>query len=93
MRICTIYAWKRTESVTKFRSTTPAEINIDPWSVRSPFDRRNGTADRRQQPTSLPGVAFAGRDRRKKEDRRCPAERREGWLRINRWQSVSVFDK
>ncbi|MFZ0614191.1 MAG: hypothetical protein WAM73_18255 [Desulfobacterales bacterium] len=77
--------------MTKFRSTPPAEINIDPWSVRSPFDRRNGTADRRQQPAPSSGAAFGTRDRRR-EDRRCPAERREGWLRINRWQSVSVFD-
>ncbi|MFZ0242334.1 MAG: hypothetical protein WAL90_11875 [Desulfobacterales bacterium] len=78
--------------MTKSRSTTPAEITIDPWSVRSPFDRRKGTADRRQRPALSSGAAFADRDRRKK-DRRCPTERREGWLRINRWQSVSVFDK
>jgi hypothetical protein len=78
--------------VTKFRSTTPSKIDIEPWSVRSPVDRRNGSSDRRGQSTISSRLAFTGRDRRKENDRRYPAERRDGWLRINRWQSVSVFD-
>jgi hypothetical protein len=39
------------------------------------------------------GRIFTGRDRRKNNERRYPAERRNGWLRINSWQSVSVFDQ
>jgi hypothetical protein len=61
--------------------------------VRSPVDRRHRTTDRRQPQSFSSGRVFAGGDRRKESDRRYPAERREGWLRINRWQSVSVFDK
>jgi hypothetical protein len=79
-------------TVTKFRSTTPTKLKIEPWSVRSPVDRRKGFPDRRGQQRNSSGLAFAGRDRRKEDDRRYPAERRDGWLRINRWQSVSVFD-
>ncbi|MGD8722235.1 MAG: hypothetical protein PVG46_10545 [Desulfobacterales bacterium] len=79
--------------MTKFRSTTPTKIDIEPWSVRSPVDRRNGSSDRRGQQTISSRRAFAGRDRRKENERRYPAERRDGWLRINRWQSVSVFDQ
>jgi hypothetical protein len=81
------------KKVTKFRSTTPTKIDIEPWSVRSPVDRRKGSADRRGQQTMSSGRIFAGRDRRKKNERRYPTERRDGWLRINRWQSVSVFDQ
>jgi hypothetical protein len=81
------------KTVTKFRSTTPSKIDIEPWSVRSPVDRRNGSSDRRGQSTISSRLAFTGPDRRKEKDRRYPAERRDGWLRINRWQSVSVFDQ
>ena len=80
-------------TVTKFRSTTPTKLDIEPWSVRSPVDRRKGFSDRRGRQTISSGHAFAGRDRRKEPERRYPAERRDGWLRINRWQSVSVFDQ
>jgi len=80
-------------TVTKFRSTTPPKLDIEPWSVRSPVDRRKGFPDRRERQINPSTHAFAGRDRRKENDRRYPAERRDGWLRINRWQSVSVFDQ
>jgi hypothetical protein len=80
-------------TVTKFRSTTPTKLDIEPWSVRSPVDRRKGFSDRRGRQINSSTYAFAGRDRRKMNDRRYPAERRDGWLRINRWQSVSVFDQ
>jgi hypothetical protein len=79
-------------TVTKFRSTTPTKLDIEPWSARSPLDRRKGLSDRRGRQSMSSGHVFAGRDRRKEPERRYPAERREGWLRINRWQSVSVFD-
>ncbi|MDZ7580237.1 MAG: hypothetical protein U5R30_06325 [Deltaproteobacteria bacterium] len=79
--------------MTTFRPKTPTQPEIEPWAVRSPVDRRNRTIDRRQPQSFSSGRVFTGRDRRKENDRRYPTERREGWLRINRWQSVSVFDK
>jgi hypothetical protein len=80
-------------TVTKFRSTTPTKLDIEPWSLRSPVDRRKGSTDRRGRQTMSSGRIFTGRDRRKNNERRYPAERRDGWLRINCWQSVSVFDQ
>jgi len=80
-------------TVTKFRSATPTKIDIKPWSERSPVDRRKGASDRRGRQTISSVPIFNGRDRRKKNERRYPAERRDGWLRVNCWQSVSVFDQ
>ena len=33
-----------------------------------------------------------GKERRKIKERRHPEERRDGWLRVGQWRSVSVFD-
>ena len=68
----------------------PDKFNIEPWSQRSPIDRRTQTEDRRNQgPTFTSTVC--GFDKRISTDRRKEIERRDGWLRIGRWQSVSVF--
>ena len=63
---------------------------MEPWSQRSPTDRRIQVKDRR---FSIPagGCLFRGLEERRQEERRKRNERRDGWLKINRWQSVSVF--
>ena len=68
----------------------PDKFNIEPWSQRSPIDRRTQTEDRRNQVSTFAST-FCGLDKRITTDRREENERRDGWLRIGRWRSVSVF--
>jgi hypothetical protein len=67
------------------------QLTIEPWSQRSPTDRRAEMQDRRNEipATSMP---FKELERRKRNERRRQTERRAGWMKINRWQSVAVFD-
>ena len=67
------------------------QITIEPWSKRSPIDRRAEMQDRRNEiPTG--NMPFKGLERRIQCERREQKERRDGWMKINQWQSVSVFD-
>lgn len=67
------------------------QLTIEPWSQRSPIDRRAEMQDRRNEiPTG--NMPFKDLERRKQRERRKQTERRDGWMKINRWQSVSVFD-
>ena len=63
-----------------------------PWKKRSPVDRRSEKDARRAIRRSVP-VTYRGVERRHQIDRRQETERRDGWLRINKWRSVLVFDK
>ncbi|MGE5258737.1 MAG: hypothetical protein ACM3KE_18840 [Hyphomicrobiales bacterium] len=60
------------------------------WIERSGRDRRSDR-DKRLSESSL---EFYSRrtERRKVDERRLSAERREGWMRAGKWQSVCVFD-
>lgn len=68
----------------------PDNFNIEPWSQRTPIDRRTQMEDRRNQVSTFTAT-FCGLDKRITKDRRKQNERRDGWLRIGRWRSVSVF--
>ena len=68
-----------------------SNFDIEPWSQRSLFDRRAESIDRRN-PVPTFRRPFHGSDKREATDRRELSERRDGWLRIGRWRSVSVFD-
>ena len=73
-------------------STKADKLDISPWSTRSRLDRRMGTPDRRNKRGA--GISsIAKPERRRNHDRRYQCERRDGWLRVGRWRSVSVFDR
>jgi hypothetical protein len=63
----------------------------DNWASRSPVERRSDTDKR----VTFSSKYFkrGGRERRRIEERREPDERRDGWMRVSRWRSESVFDK
>jgi hypothetical protein len=60
------------------------------WKHRAATERRSGR-DQRGRRRVRPGERRA-EERRLNPDRRTQGERREGWLRIGPWRSVSVFD-
>jgi hypothetical protein len=55
---------------------------------KSIFDRRSGT-DRRMV-YHLGRFLKGGAERRNGEERRSKPEKREGWVRIDRWSSVHL---
>ena len=67
------------------------QLTIEPWSQRSPTDRRAEMQDRRNE-IPAGNMPSKGLERRKRNERRKQTERRAGWMKINQWQSVSVFD-
>ena len=76
----------------RLQTTNADKLDIDPWCVRSLSDRRNSAPDRRKK--GIPGgKSLFKRDRRKPSERRYQSERRDGWLRVGRWHSVSVFER
>jgi len=68
---------------------TPAPDNG--WVERSGTERRSDKDKRRGKGR----VYFfnGGAERRKTADRRQSVERRDGWLRVGKWRSVSIFDE
>ena len=60
------------------------------WVERSSVERRSDQ-DKRSRASSV-YFSRGGRERRNTGDRRQSAERRNGWLRLGRWRSVSIFD-
>jgi hypothetical protein len=60
------------------------------WAERSSVERRSDQ-DKRSRASSV-YFSRGGRERRNIGDRRKSAERRDGWLRLGRWRSVSIFD-
>ena len=63
---------------------------VDDWQERSEEERRSDLDNRDGHDNSY--FENGGRERRKSEERRHPEERRDGWLRVGRWRSESVFD-
>ncbi len=53
---------------------------------RSRLDRRSG--EDRRKIYSLDYFLKGGKERRQKDERRHLAERRSGWIRIDKWYSV-----
>jgi hypothetical protein len=65
---------------------------VDDWQKRSHIERR-AAKDNRSAEKSSEYLSKGGKERRKRKDRRHTNERRDGWLRVGRWRSVSVFDE
>jgi hypothetical protein len=59
-----------------------------PEAHRSSSERRSGK-DRRRI-FSLHRFFYKGPERRVLQDRRSQEERRDGWVRINKWSSVNL---
>lgn len=57
---------------------------------RDTFDRRSGK-DRRRN-FSAHRLLYKGPDRRNLQERRTQEERRDGWVRIDRWSSAYLPD-
>jgi hypothetical protein len=62
----------------------------DDWQERSSEERRSDSDKRNGQDPSY--FANGGSERRTIKERRHPEERRDGWLRVGQWRSISVFD-
>jgi hypothetical protein len=60
------------------------------WVDRSGTERRSNKDKRRAD--SRIYFFNGGAERRKTAERRQPTERRDGWLRVGKWRSVSIFD-
>jgi hypothetical protein len=68
----------------------PTDLNDD-WTERAEVERRSDKDNRtRHNPQYF---KKGGPERRKQRERRSKEERRDGWLRVGRWQSESVFDE
>lgn len=65
---------------------------VDDWQKRSHIERR-AAKDNRSPDKSSEYLSKGGKERRKWKERRHSDERRDGWLRVGRWRSVSVFDE
>ena len=59
-------------------------------SNRSSSERRSGK-DRRSR-ISLARLTYKGPERRAKKDRRSRLERRDGYVKIDKWSSVNMRD-
>ena len=62
----------------------------DDWEDRSLEERRSEKDNRNGKDMSY--FDKGGRERRQMRERRHPDERRDGWMRVGRWRSESVFD-
>ena len=57
---------------------------------RKPSERRSGKE--RRKIISLRRLFYKGPERRDYNDRRLQPERRDGWVRINKWSSANLPD-
>ena len=62
----------------------------DDWQERSPHERRSDNDSRNEQDKLY--FKNGGKERRKLNERRKKEERRDGWMRVGKWRSESVFD-
>jgi hypothetical protein len=67
-----------------------ATLSNNAWIERSGDERRSGKDKRRR--ASRVYFLNGGRERRRKNDRRQSSERRDGWLQVGKWRSISVFN-
>ncbi len=67
-----------------------APFSNNAWIERSGLERRSG-ADKRRSASRVYFLG-GGKERRRADDRRQTAERRDGWLQVEKWRSISVFD-
>ena len=67
------------------------EILEEHWQQRADVERRSDPDKRISY--DLEYFIKGGKERRQLRDRREAGERRDGWLRVGRWRSVSVFDE
>lgn len=63
----------------------------DDWQERTTVERRSDDDKR----TTFNGEYFikGGKERRRTKERRQTEERRDGWMRVGKWRSQSVFDE
>ncbi|MCU0592160.1 MAG: hypothetical protein MUC57_11900 [Desulfobacterales bacterium] len=66
-------------------------ISDDAWVKRSGVERRSG-ADKRRRAHRVYFLEGGRERRRADDDRRQNGERRDGWLQIEKWRSICVFD-
>ena len=59
-----------------------------PTTARATMERRSGKERRRI--FSLHRFFYRGPERRDRRDRRSDEERRDGWVRVNKWSSVEM---
>jgi len=64
---------------------------MDGWQERSKVERRTERDNRTKDCKEY--FLKGGKDRRKMKERRQSVERRDGWMRLGKWCSVSVFDE
>lgn len=63
----------------------------DDWHERTAAERRSDE-DKRTKYNSEYFIK-GGKERRKVKERRKSLERRDGWMRVGKWRSESVFDE
>jgi len=63
---------------------------MNPWQERIKLERRFRKDSRSKDCEEY--FSSGGKEGRKKKERRTSAERRDGWMRVGKWRSVSVFD-
>ncbi|MFZ7128479.1 MAG: hypothetical protein ACOWWM_20180 [Desulfobacterales bacterium] len=52
------------------------------------IERRTGRERRRS--FSIGRFRYSGPDRRRRDERRSPLERRDGWIRVSKWSSAPL---
>ncbi len=62
----------------------------DDWEDRAREERRSDKDNRNAQDQRY--FKAGGKERRQTSERRRIEERRDGWMRVGRWRSISVFD-
>ena len=65
--------------------------SVNGWRERSKLERRTERDNRMKDCKEY--FSKGGKERRKKEERRQSMERRDGWMRVGKWSSVSVFEE
>ena len=67
------------------------KLREDNWRKRAPVERRSD--EDKRVTFSLKYFKRGGMERRQSKERRKPEERRDGWMRVGKWRSESVFDE